>query len=85
MPTPESESFLRQKPKVPPTFQGVDFADNQAVTDARDSIIREQWVQQMMKRLVEDEMGRFIPRKAFPLKERRRIPMGSRLSAPVLD
>lgn len=60
MPTPESESFLRQKPKVPPTFQGVDFADNQAVADARDAIIREQWVQQMMKRLVEDEMGTFV-------------------------
>ena len=59
MPTPESESFLRQKPKVPPTFQGVDFQDNEAVADARDAIIREQWVQRMMRRLVGEEMGMF--------------------------
>jgi capsid portal protein len=57
MPTPESESFLRQKPKVPPTFKGVDFNDNEAVADARDAIIREQWVQKMMRRLVGEEMG----------------------------
>ncbi|KIW74502.1 hypothetical protein Z517_12442 [Fonsecaea pedrosoi CBS 271.37] len=57
MPTPESELFLRQKPKVPPTFQGVDFQDNEAVADARDAIVREQWVQRMMKRLVGEEMG----------------------------
>jgi capsid portal protein len=59
MPTPESEGFLRQKPKVPPTFQGVDFQDNEAVADARDAIIREQWVQKMMRRLVGEEMGMF--------------------------
>lgn len=57
MPTPESESFLRQKPKVAPTFEGVDFLDNDAVVDARDAIIREQWVQKMMRRLVGQEMG----------------------------
>ncbi|KAJ4524939.1 hypothetical protein HRR78_003086 [Exophiala dermatitidis] len=57
MPTPESEAFLAKKPKVPPTFQGVDFSDNQAVTDARDAIVREQWVQQMMQRLVGEEMA----------------------------
>ncbi|EXJ54725.1 hypothetical protein A1O7_10066 [Cladophialophora yegresii CBS 114405] len=59
MPTPESEGFLRQKPKVPPTFECVDFQDNEAVADARDAIIREQWVQKMMKRLVGEEMGMF--------------------------
>lgn len=57
MPTPESEAFLAKKPKVPPTFEGVDFLDNQAVYDARDAIIREQWVQQMMARLVREELG----------------------------
>ncbi len=57
MPTPESEAFLAKKPKVPPTFDGVDFADNQAVTDARDAIVREQWVGMMMQRLVGEEMG----------------------------
>lgn len=57
MPTPESESFLAKKPKVPPTFQGVDFADNEAVINARDAIIREQWVKSMMTRLVGQEMG----------------------------
>ncbi|KAJ9603217.1 hypothetical protein H2200_012512 [Cladophialophora chaetospira] len=60
MPTPESEGFLRQKPKVPPTFQGVDFQDNEAVADARDAIIREQWVQKMMRRLVGEEMERYL-------------------------
>ena len=57
MPTPESEAFLARKPKVPPTFAGVDFTDNNQVWDARDAIIREQWVQQMMARLVREEMG----------------------------
>jgi hypothetical protein len=57
MPTPESEAFLAKKPTVPPTFIGVDFLDNQAVYDARDAIIREQWVQQMMARLVREELG----------------------------
>jgi hypothetical protein len=59
MPTPESEAFLAKKPKVPPTFQGVDFADNEAVANARDAIIREQWVKSMMTRLVGQEMGTF--------------------------
>jgi len=63
MPTPESEGFLRQKPKVAPTFQGVDFQDNEAVADARDAIIREQWVQKMMKRLVGEEMGKCYARE----------------------
>ena len=57
MPTPESEAFLAKKPTVPPTFSGVDFLDNQRVTDARDAIIREQWVKQMMARLVREELG----------------------------
>lgn len=61
MPTAESEAFLAKKPKVPPTFQGVDFTDNQAVADARDAIIREQWVKQMMQRLAGEEMGMFGP------------------------
>ncbi|ETI20171.1 hypothetical protein G647_08205 [Cladophialophora carrionii CBS 160.54] len=63
MPTPESEGFLRQKPKVPPTFEGVDFQDNEAVADARDAIIREQWVQKMMRRLVGEEMGKCYARE----------------------
>ena len=57
MPTPESEAFLAKKPKVPPTFAGVDFNDYQQVIDARDAIIREQWVKQMMARLVREELG----------------------------
>jgi hypothetical protein len=62
MPTPESEAFLAKKPTVPPTFQGVDYSDNQAVANARDAIIREQWVKQMMQRLVGEEMGMlFLP------------------------
>lgn len=69
MPTPESEAFLAKKPKVPPTFDGVDFADNQAVADARDAIVREQWVGQMMQRLVGEEMGMFTLRSIYFRKE----------------
>jgi len=58
MPTPESALFLAKKPTVPPTFDGVDFDDNVAVSKARDAIIREQWVKVMMARLVREEMGK---------------------------
>jgi hypothetical protein len=58
MPTPESEAFKAKKPTVPPTFDGVDFRNNQQVWDARDAIIREQWVKQMMARLVREELGK---------------------------
>ena len=44
---------------MPPTFDGVDFTNNQQVWDARDAIIREQWVKQMMARLVREELGRW--------------------------
>ena len=57
MPTPESAAFLAKKPKVAPTFEGVDFADNQALIDARDAIVREQWIKHMMTRLVREELG----------------------------
>jgi hypothetical protein len=63
MPTPESELFLAKKPKVPPTFEGVDYDDNQALKAAQDSIIREQWVKSMMARLVRDEMGKCYRRE----------------------
>ncbi|KAF2146462.1 uncharacterized protein K452DRAFT_262248 [Aplosporella prunicola CBS 121167] len=58
MPTPESEAFLAKKPKVAPTFEGVDFDDNIAFKAAQDAIIREQWVKSMMARLVREEMGK---------------------------
>jgi hypothetical protein len=58
MPTPESELFLKYKPTVPPTFKDVDMKDHDAVVNARDAIIREQWVQIMMKRLVAEELGK---------------------------
>ena len=58
MPTPESASFKAQKPSVPPTFDGVDYDDNKALKAAQDSIIREQWVQSMMARLVREELGK---------------------------
>ena len=41
MPTPESELFLAKKPKVAPTFEGVDYDDNVALKAAQDAIIRE--------------------------------------------
>lgn len=58
MPTPESASFQAKKPTVPPTYDGVDFDDNVAVHNARDAIIREQWVRSMMSRLVGEELSK---------------------------
>lgn len=58
MPTPESASFQAKKPTVPATYDGVDFEDNVAVHNARDAIIREQWVRSMMSRLVGEELSK---------------------------
>ncbi|KAF1989715.1 hypothetical protein K402DRAFT_390683 [Aulographum hederae CBS 113979] len=58
MPTPESAAFLAKKPTVPPTFEGVDYDDNKALKAAQDAVIREQWVQAMMARLVKEELGK---------------------------
>jgi hypothetical protein len=58
MPTPESAAFLAKKPTVPPTFEGVDFEDNKRLKQAQDAVIREQWVQVMMGRLVREELGK---------------------------
>ncbi|KAK4995438.1 hypothetical protein LTR66_004737 [Elasticomyces elasticus] len=58
MPTPESASFRAAKPTVPPTFDGVDYDDNKALKAAQDAILREQWVQSMMARLIREEMGK---------------------------
>lgn len=63
MPTPESAAFLAKKPTVPPTYEGVDFEDNIAVHNARDAIIREQWVRSMMARLVGEELGKCYARE----------------------
>ena len=58
MPTPESPMFLAKKPKVPPTFDGVDYDDNDALKAAQDAIIREQWVKSMMARLIREELSK---------------------------
>ncbi|KAK5788279.1 hypothetical protein VI817_009237 [Penicillium citrinum] len=63
MPTAESAAFLAKKPTVPPTYEGVDFEDNVAVHNARDAIIREQWVRSMMSRLVGEELGKCYARE----------------------
>jgi hypothetical protein len=63
MPTPESTLFLAKKPKVAPTFEGVDYDDNVALKAAQDAIIREQWVKSMMARLVREEMGKCYRRE----------------------
>ncbi|GCB27797.1 NADH-ubiquinone oxidoreductase 12 kDa subunit, mitochondrial [Aspergillus awamori] len=73
MPTPESASFLAKKPTVPPTYDGVDFEDNVAVHNARDAIIREQWVRSMMSRLVGEELGKCYAQKYFELLGERKI------------
>ena len=63
MPTPESEAFKAKKPTVPPTYDGVDFEDSAALHNARDAIIREQWVRSMMARLVGEELGKCYRRE----------------------
>ncbi|KGO75985.1 hypothetical protein PITC_011420 [Penicillium italicum] len=63
MPTAESAAFLAKKPTVAPTYEGVDFEDNIAVHNARDAIIREQWVRSMMARLVGEELGKCYARE----------------------
>ena len=50
--------FLAKKPKVPPTFDGVDYDDTAALKAAQDAVIREQWVKSMMARLVREELGK---------------------------
>lgn len=58
MPTPESAAFLAKKPTVPPTFDGVDYDDTKRLKQAQDAVIREQWVQVMMGRLVREELSK---------------------------
>lgn len=58
MPTPESAAFLAKKPTVPPTFDGVNYDDNKQFKQAQDAIIREQWVQVMMGRLIREELSK---------------------------
>lgn len=50
--------FLSRKPTVPPTFDGVDYEDTARLKAAQDAIIREQWVKNMMARLVRDELSK---------------------------
>ncbi|PKS10568.1 hypothetical protein jhhlp_002322 [Lomentospora prolificans] len=63
MPTPESKMFQAQKPKVPPTFDGVDYDDSKAFKAAQDAITREQWVGAMMIRIVGEELGKCYTRE----------------------
>ena len=58
MPTPESQLFLAKKPKVPPTFDGVDYNDSLRLKAAQFAIIMEQWIKSMMARLIREEMGK---------------------------
>lgn len=55
--------FLARKPKVPPTFSGVDYDDNAALKAAQDAVIREQWVKCMMARLIREELGKCYVRE----------------------
>ncbi|KAK4905659.1 hypothetical protein LTR66_017791, partial [Elasticomyces elasticus] len=61
--TPESELFKNSKPTVAPSYQGVDLGDAAQVANVRDAIIKEQWVQVMMARLVREEMGKCYHRE----------------------
>ena len=83
MPTPESAAFLAKKPTVPPTYEGVDFEDNVAVHNARDAIIREQWVRSMMARLVGEELGKCYAREGVNHLEKCGLLRGERSSSLV--
>ena len=48
---------------MPATFDGVDYDDNKALKAAQDAIIREQWVQSMMARLIREELGKCYHRE----------------------
>ncbi len=63
MPTPESALFLAKKPTVPPTFDGVDYDNTTHLKQAQDAIIREQWIQCMMARLLQEEMAKCYRRE----------------------
>ena len=82
MPTPESASFLAKKPTVPPTYDGVDYEDNVAVHNARDAIIREQWVRSMMARLVGEELGKCYQREGVNHLEKCGVLRGTSLFFP---
>lgn len=87
MPTLESEAFKAKKPTVPPTYDGVDYDDNVAVHNARDAVIREQWVRSMMSRLVGEELGKCYSREGVNHLEKCGVLRGEFLSfsqCPVL-
>src|SRR3569833_2859541 len=63
MPTPESAMFLAAKFLVLLTFDGVDYDDTKRLKQAQDAIIREQWVQVMMGRLIHDELRKCYMRE----------------------
>ncbi|CAD0096758.1 unnamed protein product [Aureobasidium mustum] len=69
MPTPESIQFRMQKPKVPATFEGVDYDNNLQLKAAQDAVLREQWVQSMMARLLREEMGKCYYREGRYLEQ----------------
>lgn len=81
MPTAESAAFLAKKPTVAPTYEGVDFEDNVAVHNARDAIIREQWVRSMMARLVGEELGKCYAREGVNHLEKCGVYRGGLFSA----
>lgn len=80
MPTLESEAFKAKKPTVPPTYDGVDYDDNVAVHNARDAVIREQWVRSMMSRLVGEELGKCYSREGVNHLEKCGVLRGEFLS-----
>lgn len=84
MPTPESAAFLAKKPTVAPTYEGVDFEDNVALHNARDAIIREQWVRSMMARLVGEELGKCYAREGVNHFEKCGVLRGENLFFLVL-
>ncbi|RAK79109.1 putative NADH-ubiquinone oxidoreductase 12 kda subunit [Aspergillus fijiensis CBS 313.89] len=82
MPTPESAAFLAKKPTVAPTYDGVDYEDNVALHNARDAIIREQWVRSMMSRLVGEELGKCYAREGVNHLEKCGVLRGKILRTP---
>ena len=53
-----SDWGYKHKPFEPVSYDDIDFSDRRQVQQARDSIIREQWIKTMEQRLVRDELAK---------------------------
>ena len=53
-----SDWGYKHKPFEPVSYDDIDFSDRRQVQQARDSLVREQWIKTMEQRLVRDELAK---------------------------